>query len=227
MAQHLDKEHGVSPTTEQPTARRALSFPIARRGDPGLVARPRPVLARRRAPRHVGAAAAGMAVPAPASAANWAPVHPGDFPDPSILPLTKATYYAFATQSFAPEGGADVNIQVSTSTDGTSLERSSARTPCHNSDRGPCRATPGRPAWRSTAALFVMYYTATEASNPGDQCIGVATSSSPARPLHRHQHDTRGVPGRGLLRLHLRQRQLRRQHRPGHLHRTPPPVTTG
>ncbi len=160
--------------------RRALSFPIARRGRPW---------ARRRGPGlcllaavllgAVGAAAAGMAVPAPASAANWAPVHPTDFPDPSIL-LYQGEYYAFATQSFAPEGGA-TNIQVSTSANGTSWsELSQDALPQLGS-----WAVPGdtwAPSVAFNGSVFVMYYTATEASNPGDQCIGVATSSSPLGP---------------------------------------------
>ena len=179
MAQHLDKEHGVSPTTEQPTApcpvlpHRAPGRPWARRRGPGLCLLAAVLLGA------VGAAAAGMAVPAPASAANWAPVHPTDFPDPSIL-LYQGEYYAFATQSFAPEGGA-TNIQVSTSTNGTSWsELSQDALPQLGS-----WAVPGdtwAPSVAFNGSVFVMYYTATEASNPGDQCIGVATSSSPFGP---------------------------------------------
>ena len=37
-------------------------------------------------------------------------------------------------------------------------------------------------AYNSTDNDFVMYYTATEASQPGDQCIGMATSANPIGP---------------------------------------------
>ncbi|HVB91236.1 MAG TPA: glycoside hydrolase family 43 protein [Acidimicrobiales bacterium] len=105
-------------------------------------------------------------------------MHPGDFPDPSILAYD-GTYYGFATQSFAPSGQT-VNVQESTSTDGvtwTSL----------NSD-----ALPHLPAWARSGntwaptvayngSKFVMYYAATQASD-GDQCIGLALASSPGGP---------------------------------------------
>ena len=61
----------------------------------------------------IGIAAAPAA---PAGAANWAPVHAGDFPDPSVLYVQATeTYYAFATQNFAALSQT-INIQVSTST---------------------------------------------------------------------------------------------------------------
>src|SRR6202453_587510 len=36
---------------------------------------------------------------APAVSTQWTSVHPGDFPDPSVL-LYKGVYYGFATQNF-------------------------------------------------------------------------------------------------------------------------------
>ncbi|MGA2932866.1 MAG: family 43 glycosylhydrolase, partial [Acidimicrobiales bacterium] len=66
----------------------------------------------------MGTASIGVATAPGASAANWAPVHPGDFPDPSIVyDQATDTYYAFATQNFATPSQT-INIQVSTSTDG-------------------------------------------------------------------------------------------------------------
>jgi len=115
-----------------------------------------------------------VAVPA-ASADNWAPVHPGDFPDPSILNWG-GQYYGFATQNFAVPSQT-LNIQVSTSLNGTTW------TQLNGVD-----ALPHLPSWakegetwapsvvfNSTGNDFVMYYTATEAWS-GDQCIGMATA---------------------------------------------------
>jgi len=117
-----------------------------------------------------------LAVAAPAASAdNWAPVHPGDFPDPSILQWN-GVYYAFATQNFAVPSQT-INIQVSTSFNGTTW------TPLNGVD-----ALPHLPSWakegetwapsvvyNSTDNDFVMYYTATE-SWSDDQCIGIATA---------------------------------------------------
>src|SRR5271165_5436689 len=64
----------------------------------------------------LGAASFGLLDVPAASADTWTPVHPGDFPDPSILSYGGA-YYAFATQNFAAPGQT-INIQVSTSSDG-------------------------------------------------------------------------------------------------------------
>src|ERR1700677_1972864 len=67
----------------------------------------------------VGAVASvALAAAPPASAANWAPVHAGDFPDPSILQWNYV-YYGFATQNFAAPSQT-INIQVSTSLNGVS-----------------------------------------------------------------------------------------------------------
>jgi len=97
-----------------------------------------------------------VAVPA-ASADNWAPVHPGDFPDPSILNWG-GQYYGFATQNFAVPSQT-LNIQVSTSLNGTTW------TQLNGVD-----ALPHLPSWakegetwaptvflNSTAKTFVMY----------------------------------------------------------------------
>ena len=85
----------------------------------------------------------------PAGASNWAPVHSADFPDPDILQW-QGGYYAFATQSTPPEGGHQVNIQVSFSTDGETWNTwGLMRCPTAASVPGPCRATPGLRAWPS------------------------------------------------------------------------------
>jgi hypothetical protein len=119
-----------------------------------------------------------LSVTAPAASAdNWAPVHPGDFPDPSILHFG-GEYYGFATQNFASASNT-INIQVSTSFNGATW------TQLNGVD-----ALPHLPSWakegetwapsvvyNSTGNDFVMYYTATE-SWSGDQCIGMATASA-------------------------------------------------
>ena len=74
----------------------------------------------------VGAVASiALAAAPPASAANWAPVHAGDFPDPSILQWD-GVYYGFATQNFAAPSQT-INIQVSTSLNGVELEPAERR----------------------------------------------------------------------------------------------------
>ena len=126
------------------------------------------------------AGAVALAGAPPAGGANWSPVHPGDFPDPSVLQW-EGVYYGFATQSFSSAGDI-TNIQVSTSLDGVNWTASGID------------ALPTLPSWAEVGDTwapsvaysgvsgdFVMYYTATEAST-GDQCIGVATSGSPTGP---------------------------------------------
>ncbi len=134
----------------------------------------------------VGLAAATAPAPA-AGAANWSPVHAGDFPDPSVL-YVGGVYYGFATQNFATPSQT-INIQVSTSLDGVNWTQTGID------------ALPTLPSWakegdtwapsvaQNSNGLFVMYYTATEASN-GDQCIGVATSVVPTGPYT----DSNGAP---------------------------------
>jgi predicted GH43/DUF377 family glycosyl hydrolase len=126
----------------------------------------------------MGALAGSVATAPPAAAATWAPVHPGDFPDPSILNYG-GTYYAFATQSFAALSQI-VNVQVSTSNDGVHWTQSASDA----LPQLPSWAQKGN-TWAPTVAYngseFVMYYTATVASE-GLQCIGVATSSTPLGP---------------------------------------------
>ena len=126
-------------------------------------------------------ASVGLAAAPPAGAANWAPANDGDFPDPSIL-LWGGVYYGFATQSFAAPSQT-INIQVSTSSNGLSWN------PQTGVDALPHVGTWAQPGntWAPSVAHdaaandFVMYYTATERST-GDQCIGLATSSSPTGP---------------------------------------------
>ena len=127
----------------------------------------------------VGSVAIGVAAAPPAGATNWAPVHDSDFPDPNVLEFDNV-YYGFATQNFAAPSQT-INIQVSTSSNGTSWS------PLNGWD-----ALPHLPPWAKEGdtwapdvtynnGTFVMYYTATEAST-GDQCIGVATSALPIGP---------------------------------------------
>ena len=133
----------------------------------------------------------GRVTAAPAAgAADWSPVLPSDFPDPSVLAWNGA-YYAFATQSTSSTAPT-TNIQVATSADG--LHWTLAQTD----------ALPALPSWATagdtwapsvaydrTDDEFVMYYTATEAST-GSQCIGVATA--PAADPTGPYHDTSSAP---------------------------------
>jgi len=138
----------------------------------------------------LGTASFGVVGAPAASADNWAPVHPGDFPDPSIL-YFQGVYYGFATQNFAPPSQT-INIQVSTSTDGvdwTQLNGVDAL-PSVGSWAVPGETWAPSVAYDSTDHDFVMYYTATEASVPGDQCIGMATSALPTGPYQ----DTSSAP---------------------------------
>jgi Glycosyl hydrolases family 43 len=136
----------------------------------------------------VGTLGLAVAAATPAAADNWAPVSPGDFPDPDILhvPATDsspAVYYSFATQNFA-SASQTINIQELTSSDGVNWTHSSV------TDALPALGAWARPGdtWAPSVAFnpsddqYYMYYTATESTGPGDQCIGVATSSTPQGP---------------------------------------------
>ena len=129
----------------------------------------------------LGTASFGMVSSPSAGTDNWTPVHPGDFPDPSVL-SHDGVYYAFATQNFATPSQT-INIQVSTSADGVNW----TPTGLDALPRVGSWAVAGETwapsvAYDSTDNDFVMYYTATEASQPGDQCIGLATSANPLGP---------------------------------------------
>jgi hypothetical protein len=130
----------------------------------------------------VGAVASvALAAAPPANAANWAPVHAGDFPDPSILQWG-GVYYGFATQNFAAPSQT-INVQVSISLNGVNWSQQ------NGVDALPSVGSWAKPGntWAPTVTRdntdndFVMYYTATEVQT-GDQCIGTATSSSPQGP---------------------------------------------
>ena len=116
---------------------------------------------------------------------NWAPVHAGDFPDPTVLNYDGA-YYAFSTQNFA-KPAQTINIQESTSTDGVNWTQL-------GSDALPNVGAWAKPGdtWAPTVEFdaaksdFVMFYTATENQSPGYQCIGEAISPS-TNPLGPYQ----------------------------------------
>jgi hypothetical protein len=131
----------------------------------------------------LAAGAGGLAVPPPAGGATdvtWLPSLAQDFADPSVM-LYDGTYYAFATQNYS-SATATVNIQMATSSNGTTWTPS-------NVDALPQLPSWARPGntWSPTVAydasdqLFIMYYTATQASN-GYQCIGQAIATSPQGP---------------------------------------------
>ena len=125
---------------------------------------------------------AGMGADSEASAAfaTWLPAHAGDFPDPNVL-FINGIYYAFATQNFS-SASQTVNIQTSTSSNGITWAASST-------DALPTLPGWARPGntWSPSVSYvasdqrFVMYYTATQASN-GDQCIGRAVATAPLGP---------------------------------------------
>ena len=132
----------------------------------------------------LGTVSFGIATSPAASADNWTPVHPGDFPDPSVVyDQANNTYYAFATQNFAAPSQT-INVQVSTSTNGLNWSELNGvdALPSVGSWAVPGETWAPSVAYNSTDNDFVMYYTATEASQPGDQCIGVATSANPIGP---------------------------------------------
>jgi hypothetical protein len=121
-------------------------------------------------------------VTTPAAAANWSPVHPGDFPDPSILQY-QGSYYAFATQSFAPVAQT-INIQVSTSSDGihwTQTKIDALPTLPPWAQKGDTWAPSVAYETATSPAQFVMYFAATAAVN-GLQCLGRATATTPLGP---------------------------------------------
>src|SRR5688572_10806862 len=105
------------------------------------------------------------------------PVVDQDFPDPDIL-LVDGTYYAYATQP----GDGSVNVQMATSTDLKTWEVQ-VQDPLPEL---PDWATNGR-TWAPEVTQgpdgYLMYMTA-RSKDPDLQCIGVATSTSPAGPFH-------------------------------------------
>ncbi len=133
-----------------------------------------------------GALGLSVSVAESAGADNWSPVHADDFPDPTVICVPTAcgvgaTYYAFSTQNFAP-ANQTINIQESTSTNGVNW------TPSNVKDALPQVGSWAKAGetWAPSVAFngneYVMYYAATEIRQPNDQCIGVATSSTPNGP---------------------------------------------
>ena len=104
------------------------------------------------------------------------PVLDQDFPDPDVL-LVDGTYYAYATQP----GDGSVNVQMATSTDLQSWE-AQVQDPLPEL---PSWATNDR-TWAPEVTAgpdgYLMYFTAHNV-DPDLQCIGVATSASPAGPF--------------------------------------------
>ena len=145
----------------------------------------------------LGSLGFAVAVAAPAAADNWSPVSPGDFPDPDVICVPAAcgagaTYYSFATQNFAP-ASQTINIQELTSSNGvnwSSVPGVPDALPTLGSWAKPGDTWAPSVTYNSTNSDFVMYYTATEKQTPGDQCIGVATSSSPGGPYDTNPYPT-------------------------------------
>jgi hypothetical protein len=107
------------------------------------------------------------------TSASTAPVYPGDFPDPFILPVADG-YWAYSTAS------GYLRLQAIHSTD------------LHNWS-APINPLPGLPSWASDGgtwapgvlvrgSTYIMYYTVRQTSS-GRECISAATSSSPGGPF--------------------------------------------
>lgn len=108
------------------------------------------------------------------------PVISSDFPDPALIQVG-STWYAFASQSVYQN--TNIHIQVGTSNDFSTWSLSTGTD-----------ALPNLPSWavndgqvwapdvKQIGNQFVMYFSATAASDPGHHCIGVATSSSVTGP---------------------------------------------
>ena len=102
------------------------------------------------------------------------PVINSDFPDPTILPQNNG-YWAYATN------GVGGNVQARFSTDLVNWQSRNDAMP-----QLPAWVTPGltwAPAVVQTQNhLYVLYFTA-RMGNTGKECIGIATSNSPAGPF--------------------------------------------
>lgn len=107
------------------------------------------------------------------SAAFSAPVHPGDFADPTVL-VAGGSYWAYST------GSAGRNLQVMSSPDLRTWSDPADPLPVL-----PSWASPGRtwaPGVLELGGRFVMYYTVRHAAF-GMQCVSVATAADPGGPF--------------------------------------------
>jgi hypothetical protein len=139
-------------------------------------------------PAAVALAAPRSGAAAPATAAQSTrpnrPVIDANFPDPDVLRVA-STYHAYATN----DGGQ--NIQHETSTDLRHWTPQPDALPTLGAWTGSCTFAPGGPTdhcvWApdvsSVPGGYVMYYTARD-SLAARECIGLATSPSPAGPFH-------------------------------------------
>ena len=136
-------------------------------------------------------ASIGVAAAPPAGAANWAPVHSSDFPDPSTMEWL-GVYYSFATQNFAAPSQT-INIQAATSLDGTNWRPWAGAAVLPHVGAW---AKPGN-TWAPSVVRdnadnnFVMYYTATEPRRPASSQSGTRT---PKRPPPSLSHQRRSHP---------------------------------
>ena len=140
-----------------------------------------------------------MATAPAASAANWAPVHAGDFPDPSILHWNGA-YYGFATQNFAA-ASQTINIQESTSPDGVQLDPARARTRCPNSSglgqTGQHVGARASPTTRPTTSSCTTRPQRRPRGRPVHR--GRHRSAQPTGPVHGHLVRAGRLPERRRL----------------------------
>ncbi|SEG79516.1 Glycosyl hydrolases family 43 [Thermomonospora echinospora] len=140
------------------------------------VVRPTPASPAATAPRPVATASATPTPRPPAVPRPVGPVLRGNFPDPDIL-RDGDTYYAYATNG----RGHNVPVAMAGSVHGPWIPQSADSLP-----RLGAWAEPGY-TWapevvRRPDGVFVLYYTAAS-RRTGDQCIGVATASTPRGPF--------------------------------------------
>lgn len=127
---------------------------------------------------------------APGNGDQWTPVYSRDFADPDVM-LYQGTYYGYATQSFA-DAAQTINIQSATSPDGVHWTAGPDAMPTLPSWAQPTTDLANKDTWAPSVVHnavdndFIMYFAATDAlSGPadGDQCIGMAVSTSPSGPF--------------------------------------------
>ena len=131
-----------------------------------------------------------VATAAPGNGDQWTPVYSRDFADPDVM-LYQGTYYGYATQSFA-DAAQTINIQSATSPDGVHWTAGPDAMPTLPSWAQPTTDLANKDTWAPSVVHnavdndFIMYFAATDAlSGPadGDQCIGMAVSTSPSGPF--------------------------------------------
>lgn len=107
------------------------------------------------------------------------PILDQEFPDPAVVRVSHGLYYAFGTQRVTPEGA--VNIQVASSPDLVRWTVLPDALPDGAPWAGETR-TYWAPHMRESNGTYFLYYSAQPDGTEDVQCLGVATSRSPAGP---------------------------------------------